>query len=212
MNTGAPDSYKIIADKCEGSFEEKKSRFLSQLLPVGSEEEAAAFFDGVRKKYYDARHHCTALILGPGQELKRSSDDGEPSGTAGKPMLEVLTGAGLTNVAAVVTRYFGGTLLGTGGLIRAYSSAVKDALSQAKILTVCACFDLSVKAAYPDVGPIQYYITQNGITLLDTEYLENVSFRLRVRTTEKDRVIKGLTELTNGKAVIRTEKEGYEAL
>ncbi len=206
------NTYKVIDAYCGGEYEEKKSRFLAKLMPVRSEEEAASFFDSVRKKHYDARHNCTAFILGDHKELVRSSDDGEPSGTAGKPMLEVLTGADLTYAAAVVTRYFGGTLLGTGGLVRAYSSAVKDALSGAKILTVDLCTDIDISVSYADVNNLQYFIAQNGITLLGTEYLEKVAFSIRVRKNNAESLIQKLTELTQGKASIRILKEGYEAL
>ena len=113
--------YKVIYQPGHGEYEEKKSRFIASLVPARSEEEAAVFIDSVKKKYYDARHNCSAFVIGRNRELTRCSDDGEPGGTAGKPMLEVLLTAGVTNGAAVVTRYFGGTLLGTGGLVRAYT-------------------------------------------------------------------------------------------
>ena len=111
--------YKVVYDQGTGEYEEKKSRFIASVAPVSTEQEALDFIDSVRKKYYNARHNCTAFIIGRNRELTRCSDDGEPSGTAGKPILEVLLGADVTNVAVVVTRYFGGTLLGTGGLVRA---------------------------------------------------------------------------------------------
>ena len=119
-------SYRVITDAGCGEIVEKKSRFIASLMPVGSEEEALAFIASVRRKYYDARHNCFAFITGEDGETERCSDDGEPSGSAGRPMLEVLRGMGLTNTAAVVTRYFGGTLLGTGGLVRAYTQAVSS--------------------------------------------------------------------------------------
>ena len=112
-----------------GEYEEKKSRFIATLEPVSSEEEAAAFIAAIKKKYWDARHNCSAYIIGDDGRKTRCSDDGEPSGTAGRPMLDVLAGEKITNACVVVTRYFGGTLLGTGGLVRAYSAAVKDAIA-----------------------------------------------------------------------------------
>ncbi|MFR5726940.1 MAG: IMPACT family protein [Clostridium sp.] len=119
------ESYKIVYEGADGELVEKKSRFIAQIRPVASEEEAFAFIEEVRKKYWDARHHCYAYIIGERAQTARCSDDGEPSQTAGKPMMDVLAGEGLHDVCAVVTRYFGGTLLGTGGLVRAYSGAVK---------------------------------------------------------------------------------------
>ena len=121
--------YKAVYQGGEGEIVEKKSRFIATVIPAGSEEEVLAFIESVRKKYWDARHHCFAYVIGERNELQRCSDDGEPSGTAGKPMLEVLLGEEIHNVAVVVTRYFGGTLLGTGGLVRAYSAATKQGLA-----------------------------------------------------------------------------------
>ena len=117
---------KTVYEGGEGEITEKKSRFIATVCPVHSEEEALAFIEKMKKKYWDARHNCYAYILGENQSCMRSSDDGEPQGTAGHPMLDVLTGEKLYDVAVVVTRYFGGVLLGTGGLVRAYSKAVQD--------------------------------------------------------------------------------------
>ena len=122
------EDYKILLEGGEGEIVEKKSRFIATLRPVNSEEEAVSFIEEMKKKYWDARHNCSAFVIGPKAELTRCSDDGEPSGTAGRPMLEVLLGEEVRNVAVVVTRYFGGTLLGTGGLVRAYTQAVKEGL------------------------------------------------------------------------------------
>ncbi len=120
------DGRKILYKGGEGEIVEKKSRFIATLRPIASEEEAAQFLAEIRKKYWDARHHCSAFVLGERGDLTRCSDDGEPSGTAGRPMLDVLTGEGLTGCMAVVTRYFGGTLLDTGGQVRAYGGAVRE--------------------------------------------------------------------------------------
>ena len=125
--------YKILLKGGEGEIVEKKSRFIATLFPVHSEEEAAAFIESMKKKYWDARHNCSAFVLGERAQVTRCSDDGEPSGTAGKPMLEVLLGAEVRNAAVVVTRYFGGTLLGTGGLVRAYTQAVQAGLENCTV-------------------------------------------------------------------------------
>ena len=119
---------RILISGGTGEIVEKKSRFIATIRPVNSEEEASAFIEEIKKKYWDARHNCSAFVVGRRGELTRCSDDGEPGGTAGRPMLEVLLGEGIRNVAVVVTRYFGGTLLGTGGLVRAYTQAVKEGL------------------------------------------------------------------------------------
>ena len=125
---------KIVYRAGQGEIVEKKSRFIANIFPVHSEEEALAYIEEIRKKHYDARHNCFAYVIGEKNEVMRGSDDGEPSGTAGRPMLEVLLGEELHDVLAVVTRYFGGTLLGTGGLVRAYSAAVKEGLSKTEVI------------------------------------------------------------------------------
>ena len=119
------EHYKTIYEGGEGELVEKKSRFIATVRPVETEEEALAFIEEMKKKYWDARHNCYVYSVGMNREATRCSDDGEPSGTAGRPMLDVLLGAGIYNAAIVVTRYFGGVLLGTGGLVRAYSGAVQ---------------------------------------------------------------------------------------
>ena len=120
------EQYKTVLEGGEGEIIEKKSRFIATVRPVEKEEEALSFIEEMRKKYWDATHNCYAYVIGERQEVMRCSDDGEPGGTAGKPMLDVLLGEELYNTAVVVTRYFGGTLLGTGGLVRAYSKAVQE--------------------------------------------------------------------------------------
>ena len=128
------ETYKILYRGGEGEIVEKKSRFIATTRPVESEEEAAAFIEEMRKKYWDARHNCSAYVIGDRGQTSRCSDDGEPPQTAGRPMLDVLLGAEVRNVCVVVTRYFGGTLLGTGGLVRAYSSAVQEGLKASIIV------------------------------------------------------------------------------
>ena len=120
--------YRVVLEGGQGEIVEKKSRFIATVRRVETEQEAAAFIEEIKKKYWDARHNCSAFVIGGRGELTRCSDDGEPSGTAGRPMLEVLLAEEIRNVAVVVTRYFGGTLLGTGGLVRAYTQAVKAGL------------------------------------------------------------------------------------
>ena len=125
------EEYKIVYRGGEGEIVEKKSRFIATVCPVNSEEDAVEFIEKTKKKYWDARHNCHAFVIGERNEISRCSDDGEPSGTAGRPMLEVLLGEGIRNVAVVVTRYFGGVLLGTGGLVRAYTKGAKIAIDAA---------------------------------------------------------------------------------
>ena len=127
--------YKTVKEEASGEITEKKSRFIATIRPVSTEEEALAFIAEMKKKYWDARHNCSAYIVGTDKPLERCSDDGEPSRTAGMPMLEVLKGNGLSNVCAVVTRYFGGILLGTGGLVRAYQAATAEGVKNSTVIS-----------------------------------------------------------------------------
>ena len=197
------ESSRIVYSGGTGEITEKKSRFIADIRPVSTEEEALAFIEEIRKKYWDARHHCYAYILGERGQQSRCSDDGEPSQTAGRPMLDVLTGEGLTDVCAVVTRYFGGTLLGTGGLVRAYSGAVKEGLSQCVLMEKRPGRELAVTAGYGDVGKVQYLAAQAGIETLDTVYEADVRFSFLVSLEEEGGFVKKLTEGTAGRAKIQ---------
>ena len=134
---------KVLLETTTAEIVEKKSRFIANVFYVENENEADARLNEIRKKYYDAKHNCYAYILGKNGENMKSSDDGEPQGTAGHPMLDILKGEGITNCIAIVTRYFGGTLLGTGGLVRAYSESLKAAIKNAKFSNIYDGFDLN---------------------------------------------------------------------
>jgi len=152
------ERYKTIYQGNVGEIIEKKSRFIATVRLVENEEEALAFIEEMRKKYWNATHNCFAYVIGEHREIVRCSDDGEPSGTAGKPMLDVLLGEELYNTAVVVTRYFGGTLLGTGGLVRAYSKAVQEGLAQSRIIEKQYGTILEIGTDYQGLGKIQYII------------------------------------------------------
>lgn len=201
--------YKVVYRAGCGEYEEKKSRFIASVAPVTTEEEAAAFIESIRKKHYDARHNCTAFIIGRNKELTRCSDDGEPSGTAGKPILEVLLGANVTNVAVVVTRYFGGTLLGTGGLVRAYTQATKEGLADSGIGIMLYGKELTIAIDYSDVGKVQYILGSRQIEIAESRYLQNVEFDIRIAAETVDALIKELTETTAARARIEITGEGY---
>lgn len=194
--------YKIVYEGGIGEIEEKKSRFIATVVPVKSEEEAAAEIEKIRKKYWDARHNCHAYIIGE-QAVTRCTDDGEPSGTAGRPMLEVLLGAGLHDVLVVVTRYFGGTLLGTGGLVRAYSKAVQAGIAASTVATVRFGRELQVLTDYNGIGKLQHIMSDKDLAVTDTLYTEQVEIRLLVPLTEIDALEKEMTEATAGKAKIK---------
>ena len=206
------EQYIMLSKGAQAELVEKKSRFIATIRPVSSEEEAAAFIEEMKKKYYDARHNCSAFVIGSKGELTRSSDDGEPSGTAGRPMLEVLTGSGIRNIAAVVTRYFGGVLLGTGGLVRAYSGAVKMALEQCETITRRYGVQMLIKTDYNGVGKIQYLLGSKDVVIQDSVYAADVQMTVLVPIEEYDRLCKELVEATNGRVGLEeVEKLYYDA-
>lgn len=196
------DEYYSLYKGAVGEIEEKKSRFIATIEPATSEEEASAFIARMKKQYWDARHNCSAFVVGDDGQLMRSSDDGEPSGTAGRPMLEVLKGEKVTNVAVVVTRYFGGTLLGTGGLIRAYQGAVKEALKNCIILRKISGSYLIIKSDYTDYGKIQYMAGANKWNIMSTDYGESVVTTMVAEKTDVDGIISMITEATAARAAI----------
>ena len=192
--------YRIVVDEGEGFLEEKRSKFLSVVFAVENEEEALQRINQIRKKHWDARHHVFAYVIGERDEIVRASDDGEPSGTAGRPMLDVLLREEIHNVAVVVTRYFGGTLLGTGGLVRAYQGAVQAGLAQSRIITRDFGQKLSIQTDYTSLGKIQYILAQAGITTLDTEYTEGVTIHAMIPCNELQKIQNAIIEGTSGQA------------
>lgn len=207
------DKYIMLSKGAQAELVEKKSRFIATVRPVSTEEEAVAFIDEMKKKYYDARHNCSAFVIGSKGELTRSSDDGEPSGTAGRPMLEVLTGSGIRNVAVVVTRYFGGVLLGTGGLVRAYSGAVKMALEQCETITRRFGVQLMIRTDYNGVGKIQYLLGSRNVVIQDSVYAADVEMTVLVPIEEYEKLYKELVEATNGRVGLEeVEKLYYDSL
>ena len=196
-------AYKILYKGGQGEIIEKKSRFIASICPINSEEEALAFIEEVKKQNWNANHNCYAYAIGERNECMRCSDDGEPSQTAGKPMLDVLTLQGIHNVAVVVTRYFGGTLLGTGGLVRAYSKAVQEGLLSCCIIEKSQGKLMHVHTDYNGIGKIQYLLGQRKIKILDSKYMENVLLELIAPIEEVEAVTQEITEATNGKAGIK---------
>ena len=194
--------YRVVFEGGQGELTEKKSRFIATVRPVETEEEAVAFIAEMKKKYWDARHNCSAFVLGDRQQMTRCSDDGEPAGTAGRPMLDVLLREGITNVAVVVTRYFGGVLLGTGGLVRAYQGAVQAGLAASQIIEKCRGHQLAIHTGYTELGKLQYTFAQNTITIVDTEYAADVVLHVMIPAEKKTQMTKAITETTSGRAVL----------
>lgn len=191
---------------------EKKSRFLAEVRLVKSEEEALKFIEEKKKQYWDATHNCYAYVIGERKELMRCSDDGEPQGTAGKPMLDVLLGEDLYNTAVVVTRYFGGTLLGTGGLVRAYSKAVQEGLKESRVITKYHGILTEIGIDYTGVGKLQYLFAKNQIPIIDSQYAEDVKMQILIPAKEEGMIKKAVTEATNARATVTDIKELYFAV
>ena len=203
--------YKTVYKGGEGEITEKKSRFIATVVPVHTEEEALKFIEAMKKKYWNATHNCFAYVIGEHDELQRCSDDGEPGGTAGKPMLDVLTGEEIHNAAIVVTRYFGGTLLGTGGLVRAYSSAAKQGLASSVIITKIPGVKLRLATDYAGLGKIQYIFGPRGIKILDSIYTDKVEIAALVPLDVLEAVKAEIREGTNGQAGMEEGEQCYFA-
>lgn len=196
---------KRVLNTGNAEIVEKKSRFIGIALNVTSPEDALEKVNLIKKKYFDARHSCYAYICGNEGMERRFSDDGEPSGTAGKPMMDVLAGSDVTNCLVVVTRYFGGTLLGTGGLVKAYSSAARLALDNAELTEVTTGVKCNIQADYNSIGKLQYILASMDIPVLDTVYEENVVFEIVVDSQLTYRLEKTLQDEFAGRIGLNKE-------
>ena len=174
--------YKTVKHSASDEFTEKRSRFIGYVRPVQTAEDATAFVAEIQKKHWDAKHNVYAYILRDGN-VKRYSDDGEPQGTAGVPTLDVLEKSGVTDVAVVVTRYFGGILLGGGGLVRAYSHAAHLALAEGEIITMGLCSILTVSVDYPFYAKLLPFLEKTAAKILDTDFSEKVRITLSLDST-----------------------------
>ncbi len=188
--------FKSIEKEAEAEIVEKKSRFIAQIFAVNSKEEAENVLSEVKKTYYDAKHNCYAYIV---DNIEKCSDDGEPSGTAGSPMLDLLKNNGLNNIIVVVTRYFGGTLLGTGGLVRAYTESAKKALENAKMIEKEYGIRYLLEISYGNIKEIQYICKQLKINIIDSEYGENVILTLESNEEKKKKLENSGIEIKNEK-------------
>ena len=187
------DSYRTVCRLAESEFVEKKSRFIGTICPAEHEEEALKFISDIRKKYWDAKHNVYAYVLRQGQ-VRRYSDDGEPQGTAGYPVLDVLLKEGLTDCAVVVTRYFGGTLLGTGGLVRAYSHSAKLAVDAGGVVTMKYCLRSVVSCDYTQYGRLAALIPESGGIIKDTRFAESVEIELLIPENQAEGLQHQITE------------------
>lgn len=203
------EQYRTIKDSGEALIIEKKSKFIATVYKVETPEEAEAYMVQLRKKYYDATHNCFAYQIGEKNEFQKASDDGEPQGTAGKPILDVLKGEEIKNTLICVTRYFGGTLLGTGGLVRAYGKAAKEGLLAAGIVEKRRIKLYHLQMPYTLVGKVQYLLGEKSYVIRDSIYLEDVTFVVEVLVSEGETFTKWIQEQTNAGVTITPGEDDF---
>lgn len=200
--------YLTIKDRAEASFIEKHSEFIGYLAPVTTNDEAVAFINEIKSKHRKATHNVYAYILRD-DNIVRYSDDGEPQGTAGVPVLDVLKKRGLTDICCVVTRYFGGILLGGGGLVRAYSHATSIAVDSASIMDMCSCYQLKFSMDYTLYGKVNYILPNFDIKILDTNFSNCVTITLLVKVERFEELNKKLIDVSNGSIVVEKSQEKF---
>ena len=201
--------YLTIKENGEAMIEIKKSEFICSLARTETEEEARAFIDEIKTKHRKATHNCFAYMIGLNDEIQRESDNGEPSGTAGVPILEVLKNLELHNVTAVVTRYFGGIKLGAGGLIRAYSNATSNAIENIGVVRKVVQTELSLKVSYSAWGKLQNYLENNQVNVSDTVFMTDVTAVVYVDTPEVESFTATIVDLMNGQVEVEEGQEKY---
>lgn len=203
------NAYKTVLNKSSDEFTEKRSRFIGYVCPVKTAEEATAFISEIKQKHWDAKHNVYAYILKDGS-IKRYSDDGEPQGTAGIPVLEVIEKSGVVDVCVVVTRYFGGVLLGTGGLVRAYTQGAKIALEAGNIITMQSCSNMKLECDYGLYGKLSLLISSNNGTVTDTQFTDKTAIYFYTPVENEEHLSSLIFENSNGK--VKTEKINEEFL
>lgn len=203
------ESIRVITSNGTGEIVEKKSRFIGNVFSVSSVKEAEEKIAEISKKYWDARHNCYAYVIGENGENTKCSDNGEPSGTAGKPILEVINGAGITNVLIIVTRYFGGVLLGTGGLGRAYTQAAQAGIAASGVGELVYSQKLTLTVAYDKVNTIQYFLGQKSITIQDSRYAADVEFDICVKESDVEAIKNELVSKCEGQIIIADGDTNY---
>lgn len=208
MDMIAPDYY-TVAKAAEIENVIQKSRFIGRCFPIQNEEEALLHLEQVRKGQWDASHHCYAYITGERGQIARFSDDSEPSGTAGMPMMDVLQKRHLQDVLVVITRYFGGTLLGSGGLVRAYSATTSDACKAAELIHMRWSETFALEMDYTLWGKVQHFLAQNSILIADTIFTDLVTVMVCMPKESTENFLKAITEITDGRIVPVLQKAGY---
>ncbi|MDF2923252.1 MAG: impact family protein [Paenibacillaceae bacterium] len=201
--------YKTVKQWGSAEIVIKKSRFIGQARPVASEEEAIAFIESVKREHWSATHNCSAYMIGERDQIQKASDDGEPSGTAGKPILEVIRNQGLKNVAVVVTRYFGGIMLGAGGLIRAYTDGAVTGIAAAVPVRKVLHREILVSIDYTWLGKVENELRSRGTLQGETEFTDKVTLLCKPTGEEADQFVLWMTDLTQGQCVIHQGETVY---
>ena len=202
------DIYKTVSGEAEALMVEKKSKFYSHVKPVGNEADALEFLNKIRSENRSATHNVYAYVIDE-NNIFRYSDDGEPSGTAGMPVLDTIRKSGITDVIVVVTRYFGGTLLGTGGLVHAYGASARQGLAEAGVVIRTMCDIVSARVSYELVGKLQHKLASGGYALEDTVYENDVTFLICSPRDKTSKLMEELTDLTNGRAILKIADQKY---
>ncbi len=201
--------YKTLRQRASDELIINKSRFIGYGSPAQTEEEALAFLKGIREKHKDATHNCYAYVIGRNAGIMRYSDDGEPGGTAGLPMMEVLKAQGVVNCCVVVTRYFGGILLGAGGLVRAYTQGCVAVLKASGVVVMEPSQQYLCEVGYPLWDKVQYTLKSLPVQLLGSEFTTAVTFTLLVREKDAQQVLETLTRVTDGRVETLLEEESF---
>lgn len=204
------DKYITVKGSGQAEIVEKKSRFIAHIKPITSEDDVTAFIEEIKKQYWDARHNCYAYQLGDRNQIQRYSDDGEPGGTAGMPILDVLRGKDIKDTIVVVTRYFGGTLLGTGGLVRAYSLSAREGIKSAGLIERIPHIRQHFIVDYTLSGKVQYEILNGGHILEDTIYTDKVEFIALSQVEMADKLVENIVNITgNSVNVVKDDAVVY---
>ena len=205
------EQYRTVRSPGSREIVIRKSRFIGHVMPVETEEEAVRFIEDIKKKHWNATHNCSAYMIGERDEIQKQSDDGEPSGTAGKPILEVIRNQGVKNVAIVVTRYFGGIMLGAGGLIRAYTDGAVQALEAGEVITRVLRREVFVEIDYTWLGKAENELRGRGYVTGETDFTDKVKLTILPRNEESDDFVAWMTDLTQGQAVITEGRRLYRS-
>ena len=203
------DSYVTILNRSSGEFTVQKSRFIGYACPCKSEEDALRFIREIREKHRDAKHHCYAYIIGKNSGIMRYSDDGEPGGTAGMPIMDVLKNSNIVDGCVVVVRYFGGVLLGTGGLVRAYTQGCKAALEAASVVTMVRSVSIRCRVSYSVWNQLQFLLQKLHVQTQNVNYQQDVEFKICVRSSDLAEVMDSITNIADGKAEWSSPEEQF---